>query len=248
MAQAPLLIADAVHANLPDNLKVSWPVEKIANHFLLVGLSGKKGSGKTSVADRVQQFRIPAFSTIQMGFATALKRAVDGLLPPETRIHPGVQTDQEFKKLPSGFLNAEGVPQTVRDIYCWLGMAARALSPDFWVQAFHNRLVEELVDHISLGRKPLLILVPDVRFWNEFEYIRQNAGITCRMALPPNYVHGPEHESETELDNCHEFYINFETQFKSWAGPEYLSVVAAGIAATAVAELASRRQNIRVFS
>ena len=56
------------------------------------------------------------------------------------------------------------------------------------------------------------LLIPDVRFKNEFEYIRSKGGILLRVERPNVewnqhgvYEITNNHESETELDDCKEF-------------------------------------------
>lgn len=249
--QPLLLVADAVHAKLSPTLQTLWPVTRIANQFILVGLSGKKGSGKTSVANIIQQMKIPNVRVIQLGFATILKNAVEQFLSPEIRIHPPGNTDQEFKNALSGYVAADGTPMTIRQLYCWLGMAAREMNSNFWVQAFHNQLVDELVDHISLSSslKPLVVLIPDVRFQNELEYLEQNNALVARMPLPPGYDSTLlEHESETQLDNYDRFYCDYDMVHRGWEGPECLLTIATNLLCNVVGVLTFRRKNSQNLS
>lgn len=79
-----------------------------------------------------------------------------------------------------------------------LGMAMRALEPNYWIMRLAVRL-EEL--------QPDVVLIPDVRFENEANWIKSRGGRLVKVTRLTNadiYTAGdrdPHHQSETELDN-----------------------------------------------
>lgn len=75
---------------------------------------------------------------------------------------------------------------------------------DIWVKSFFN---EQLNEKLNNGK---IIIVPDVRFINEADYIIQEGGYLIRlegdpMGIRKNSLRDLNHISETELDNYTKF-------------------------------------------
>ena len=80
---------------------------------------------------------------------------------------------------------------TCREFLQKLGTAVRnEVHPDFWVRALINRRIKN---------KEKLTIIPDVRFPNEAQVIKDNGGFLIRMERPG--AGAGEHISETALDD-----------------------------------------------
>lgn len=137
----------------------------------ILGLCGQKRCGKDTAA----QFIIdstPQWNIVRVGFADALKEEVAKAC--------GVTIE-----------DIESNKQTFRTILQWWGTDFRRKlhGEDYWLKRWLQKCV-------SIAPAPHLIIVPDVRFKNEAELIRQfNARIfrVIRYGLPED-----GHQSETE--------------------------------------------------
>lgn len=155
---------------------------------VVLGISGKKGSGKTTVCSiiaRLQPFLFKTFS-----FADPLKPAVKILFnwegldltdgPDKETVDErwGVSPRQVLQHLGTDYLRAQ---------YC----------DDFFVRHMKHRLQALQPSHVLLG---------DVRFPNEIDYIKSDEvhGIIWRIERP-GLVHTDQHSSETALDNFHDW-------------------------------------------
>ena len=79
-----------------------------------------------------------------------------------------------------------------------VGVAMRERDPLIWVKAVYYQI---------LDRKPKIAVITDVRFPNEFEFIQQVGGFTCKVSRYNEdgspYIaddRDPNHPSETALD------------------------------------------------
>ena len=80
---------------------------------------------------------------------------------------------------------------TCREFLQKLGTAVRnEVHPDFWVRALINRRIKN---------KEKLTIIPDVRFPNEAQVIKDNGGFLIRMERPG--AGAGDHISETALDD-----------------------------------------------
>jgi hypothetical protein len=68
-----------------------------------------------------------------------------------------------------------------------LGTGVRDIDPNFWINAWADKAASYLRN----------IVVPDVRFLNEAEYLRENGALLIRIGRP-GLDNGDRHISETE--------------------------------------------------
>jgi hypothetical protein len=82
---------------------------------------------------------------------------------------------------------------TIGNLLQFVGQLFRKIVPDYWILALEKKINPE--DHI---------IIEDLRYPNEFEWIRDNLGVNCRIsnnkAVADN--RDPLHISETALDAC----------------------------------------------
>ncbi len=111
---------------------------------MIIGLMGQKGSGK----DTVGLYMCQHYGFTRVSFADALKRTVKDLLGVE---YDGVDKEEYLPPYDS----------TRRELWQAFGVAARGVYADIWAQAaFRN---------VDMTKN---IVVTDVRFKNEVDYIR----------------------------------------------------------------------------
>jgi hypothetical protein len=159
----------------------------------IIGFLGKKGSGKTTCGELLQQLgRDNGLKVIRVSFADPLKRLCSDLycfaydIPPEAFY--GSQTEKEQPRPALG--NRSG-----REVMQFLGTGCfKALTPDVWIAY--------LMRHIDIAMKygADLVVIEDVRFTDEAEAIRNKGGLLIRVERTglSEYPNTDEHSSETE--------------------------------------------------
>jgi hypothetical protein len=154
---------------------------------LLIGLSGKAGSGKSTVGD----YLAGAHGYEQLAFAGALKEVVG--------LAFGFSEEQLYGRRKEAVDPRWGV--SARWCMQWLGTEVlRAKWPDIWI----HHLRQDILDFLSInGQHP--IVVTDVRFRDEAEALKGMGAVLVRIRRsagePPAGATGiPGHVSESDLD------------------------------------------------
>lgn len=169
--------------------------------MIIIGVSGKKGSGKDTLAD----IMVKKYGFIKKSFAEALKYGVrrDFDL---TKDH----TDGKLKELPTEFTKAKYYTSdgqlnteywTPRDIMIAYGQFFRQFDPNYWVNKVFDRLPPP---RGNFGHRDIRIVISDVRFKNEADRIRKEGGFIARLERKPElniYKTVSNDISETDLDN-----------------------------------------------
>ena len=157
---------------------------------MIVGISGKVGSGKTTLADYLVQKTNNGLR--KMSFASLLKEVVVKLIGCEVEDF----ASQEFKLkwLPDWNMS-------VGQFLQWFGTdICRATNPGVWV----NRLMEKA--------EGLDVVIDDVRFKNEAMEIIKHGGVVIRLdGDPAKSNRDPNHRSETDLDDFAGFRLRINT-------------------------------------
>ena len=155
----------------------------------LIGLSGRRGSGKDTVARLLQELQ-PERDWQIRSFGDAIKSVCAAL------------TGENVAPYYSQPGKAELVPtfgRTRGEMLQQVGQALRQWEPLVWVDAFFA------------GFPPAgFLLVPDVRFPNEADPIRARGGLMLRVEGDPLHQRGDgtrddQHPSETALDDYPHF-------------------------------------------
>lgn len=164
----------------------------------IVGLSGKIGTGKTTLANLICK-QIPGMARIS--FADALRQEVSDCygIPLEWML------TQEGKNRVVDKDVAGGHAVTVRDLLQMHGVFRREMDRDYWVKKTGDILVQN--HHF---------IIDDVRFNNEAALVHKYGGIMVRIDTFPGWKpgRGAEHVSETALD----FYEDFDLRIKPGFG------------------------------
>jgi hypothetical protein len=162
---------------------------------MIVGFSGKMGTGKTEVAHRICDRLGGEPGCIVAAFGSMLKQdvaqrfgiAYDRLLTREGKAAVYFHPD-----LPSQSM-------TGRQILQWWGTdKVRMEDPDRWARMLGDELDDWAVAH-PRGH----VLVDDVRFPNEGDMIMRRGGYVIRLDPWPGWIEGEDagHESETAMDD-----------------------------------------------
>jgi len=163
--------------------------------YTIVGLSGKRGSGKDELSKK-----LAPLGWERISFADELKKKI--------RQEFGLtveQTDGHLKETPCGYRNEEGVELTPRDIMTLCGKYYRSIDPMFWVkQAF--RPLNDFAELHSNNPTVLVrkLVVTDVRFLNEVGFLRKHDSHIVRINRLPElniYKTQLNDYTETSLDN-----------------------------------------------
>ena len=168
----------------------------------LIGLSGRRGSGKDTVAQLIQQLQ-PERSWQIRSFGDAIKSVCAALTGEETT--PYYAQTGKAELLPA-FQRSRG------ELLQQVGQAMRVWEPLVWVDAFFARL-----------QPAAFTLAPDVRFPNEADPIRARGGLMLRVEGDPlrqrhDGTRDDNHPSETALDD----YPHFAATIYNTGSPDEL--------------------------
>ena len=155
----------------------------------IIGISGKKGSGKDTFAKLLQkQLELSTCKSVRIdSFAANLKYCcalISG--QPDYLFY-----NQDMKDRKACFLNF-----TNRELMQKFGDLTRSLDKDIWIKSLFNK-------YLYLDNPPEYLIVSDVRFKNEAEHIKKLDGILIR--IESDRVKEDNHISEIELDNYSKF-------------------------------------------
>ena len=157
----------------------------------LYAFSGKLGSGKNHVAEKIFYPMLPPKNTLIMAFADHIK--VDLCIKMKSPYERFFGTkDNHSRKL----LQAHGTES--RNLFgsdIWVNTLA------IWIKVYQARGIER-------------IIITDLRYKNEADWVKANSGIIIRIEAPERHSkrmlteqhsHHSQHESETDLDDFTEF-------------------------------------------
>ena len=161
----------------------------------LIGIAGKKRSGKDTVAKALEPFGYQ-----RVGFADELKKMA-------LEINPVIAAEEDASNWPPspiavrlgdmvaalGWEDAKDDTPEVRKFLQELGTSVRDRDRSFWVRAAFMRVNPALADGYG-------VVVPDVRFPNEVDAIRRAGGAVVLVVRPGRPDDGDRHVSETALD------------------------------------------------
>lgn len=169
----------------------------------IIGISGKIGSGKNYLAEKLmQEFAKAGYSTSEGSFATALRTELNRIIKTikvdylEGKTHEEIvsviaemyhmsneQAHEIYSQLISDIIEIDGLSsysrtESVRRALQFLGTdVRRAKEENYWVNAFHTSIP-----------KDDFVLVTDVRFPNEADSIKQHDGIMVRLDLDTEVI------------------------------------------------------------
>jgi hypothetical protein len=171
---------------------------------MIIGISGKMRVGKTTITQHLDPMLVPWHAP--HNFGDEVKEECAKLLKqPRSLFHKQDKKD-EIITIPSWsarhFGLAEGQEARIarREAMQFRGATARKENPGYWVYRLHERIHN--LAHV---------IIDDVRYPNECEYIQTRGGLLVRVHPHPYWRPEPhaEHESETALDD----WTNWDMEF-----------------------------------
>ena len=166
-------------------------IVRVEEIWMLIGLAGRKQSGKSSVTD----YLCRVFDFHEVSWAYPLKEIIGrGLFGLDDEILYGDSSKRE-EIIPAWGMSGRGILQKVgTDLF------RDNFDQNFWVKIGVGRMLAELAQDRN-------VVVSDCRFPNELDAIRQFGGTTCKIIkLVERLEHEDLHESERALDK----YTNFD--------------------------------------
>jgi hypothetical protein len=149
-----------------------------------IGISGRKGSGKTTVADFLlaELYDSGRYHVEIIGFSKAIKIKYVEMFAPDLKwYHLDLQENKDR-------IGSHG--KTHRVGLQEFGIAMRKIDPDIWIREWYKLATDSFAE---------LIIVPDVRFPNEVRKLHAINGHIPRLTSTP--FPEDKHESETALDD-----------------------------------------------
>ena len=148
---------------------------------LLIGLSGKKRSGKDTAATMIRE-ALPHHNVVTLSFALPLKAFV-------ARAY-NISVEQ-----------LENEKARWRKALQFTGSYCRELyGDDYWIRQVNVQLNQCTDTDV--------VIITDVRYRNEADYVRKLGGVVVRVNRP-NVDTLDMHSSEIELDNYEHFWYKF---------------------------------------
>lgn len=153
---------------------------------IIIGLTGKKQSGKDSFADFLLQEFLTVGHPRKLGFADELYEDIATIFDSS-----------------SEFLRLNKQHPVIRHILQWYGTEfKRTGDPNYWI-----KLLDLKIKELPELKDPYIIIILDVRFLNEADWILKQKGILLRVVREYKkagpHLHYEEldtHISETEMD------------------------------------------------
>jgi hypothetical protein len=155
----------------------------------LIGIHGHAGTGKDTIAKFLHSTRD---NTWALAFADPLKEACATMFGlPINRFYQA-----DVKELPDSLWDV-----SPREILQYVGTEIiRHFDLDFWVNRMHLELTNQTADARNYNSDDIVVIT-DVRFQNEYDYVVQNSGIVIHLTRPgyDGKVGIPGHQSEAGI-------------------------------------------------
>lgn len=157
---------------------------------MIIGLTGKKRSGKDTVAE----YLVKNHGFIRIGFADALKNACKEIFNLSDNQLYGTEEEKErpdeyWKHSAREILQKVGTELFRNELPKHLSN----ISNDIWIRVVDKKIK----DLLAAGHNK--IVISDVRFENEAEYIKNSGGIIIKLNRPS--LSADSHSSEKNIDN-----------------------------------------------
>ena len=180
----------------------------------LIGISGKMGCGKSTLAEKL---RAMLKGGHRRSFAALLKEEVAERFDiPRERL----DTHKEQWIMRDAFRMTAGMNKdmTIRELLQWYGTdVGWKLNPNHWVD-----LMDKALRHSTVN----IAIIDDVRFPNEADFIKNNGGLLVRLNPYQGYntpqPDSASHGSETALDD----YQGWDAVFTPRKGQEHVEAIA----------------------
>lgn len=168
-----------------------------------IAISGKAKSGKNTLAsfliDELSKSEDLSMTSIQ-AFADPIKRIVIEMFPEADRNCLFGPSELRSNIIHCDYKDDLGNPLTYRQALLDIGARGRKYNPNCWIKRFDATMNEEAATNI---------IASDLRFINEYEYLKRNGFYTIRITRGIDSIIDDisETEQDTLLDNDFDLVI-----------------------------------------
>lgn len=162
-----------------------------------IALTGKANTGKNTAAKLIiKALKFEEWQYALMAFADPIKEMIIEMFPWADKNCLYGSSELRSNIIPKAF-DSNGNPLTYRQALIDLGTQGRKYNPNHWIEVFDYRVKNSF--------DPKLILCTDVRFRNEFDYLKENGYSIFKITR--SSVATINHSTETNQDSIglHEF-------------------------------------------
>lgn len=180
----------------------------IGNNKLIIGISGKAGAGKDTLANHLIKIGMIGG---KVSIADSIKETCSELFNLPIQFFYDRKEEQTNIKITKNIIhlfkdlsNKENEYMTYRDVLQYFGTnIIRKINEDFWIDLTISKI---------LNKNNNIYAIPDVRFENEINAIKKHNGIIIRLTRNPFNM---SHISEIALDNFKNFDIIYDNKNES---------------------------------
>lgn len=176
-----------------------------------IAISGKASSGKNTLAKIIASASCDNATPHNfMAFADPIKEIIMLMFPNAKRECLFGSSKLRSEIIPNAF--KDGEPLSYRQALIDIGTRAREYNNVVWVDNFHKRWDVWNKNH----SEPNLVVVTDVRFREEFDYLKSNKFFIIRLSRCGKSVLDDVSETKQEsiLDNEFDYIINNDKSLK----------------------------------
>lgn len=174
--------------------------------MIVIGISGKKRAGKDTAAQIMRAKALASgFTVVRRALADLLKEECATAISEEAD-HYDLSYENVLKEM-----NTDGVKEKYRLLLQWWGTQFRRhmCGEDYWIRAMRlwiecHTISNEMMQPGHPSPKQM-ILIPDIRFPNEVEMVKQLGGFVIRLNRPETDSVADTHISECALDDFTEW-------------------------------------------
>ena len=163
--------------------------------MFVIGIAGKKRHGKDAVAKIIMNYaKEHGHVAVKRAMADPLKEECAKMIAEELAANSSCDSKLTTYEHVLADMNSDETKEKYRLLLQWWGTEfKRSIDPDYWVKRSEAWLTvaKNYVD---------LVVIPDVRFVNEIEMVKQLGGIVIRVERP-QLVQCDVHASEKLLDD-----------------------------------------------
>jgi hypothetical protein len=179
------------------------------NNFILIGVTGRKFSGKDTIGD----YLVKHHGFIRLAYADTLKEAlkiVFSFTDEQLYGEKKETVDEYWSHTPRELLQSIGT-ELFRDE---LPKLRKNMTSDIWIKAVNRRMID------LRKRGYNRFVVTDVRFPNEVDYIKNSSGVVWKVNRLMAKITQADHASEAHIDNfeCSYEFHNNSTLLNLYAG------------------------------
>lgn len=173
-----------------------------------IAICGKANSGKNTTANIIlEELSLLNNKTINakmIAFADPIKEIILTMFPSARKEFLYGASSFRSEAIPNA-LNKIGEPLTYRQALIDIGTMARGYNSSIWVDCFNEKLfkLKENEARLPDDLKTQAIIVTDLRFPEEFKYLKNNNYFLIKLNRKDHSI--ISHESETAQDNFDNF-------------------------------------------